>query len=80
MFNGFEPKLVMNEPVVKELAKKYNKNVGQVCGTHNALILFDTAPCTIQRGMTQLACCMGQSKYYFEVKHIVTMRIKSKDI
>lgn len=31
MFNDYQPELVMNDPVVKELAEKYNKNVGQVC-------------------------------------------------
>lgn len=30
MFNDYQPELVMNDPVVKELAEKYNKNVGQV--------------------------------------------------
>ena len=31
MFKDYQPDLVMNDPVVKEMAKKYNKNVGQVC-------------------------------------------------
>lgn len=30
MFKDYQPDLVMNDPVVKDLAKKYNKNVGQV--------------------------------------------------
>ena len=30
MFKDYQPPLVMNDPVVKEIAKKYNKNVGQV--------------------------------------------------
>lgn len=30
MFNDYQPELVMNDPVVKEMAEKYNKNVGQV--------------------------------------------------
>lgn len=30
MFTDYQPELVMNDPVVKELAEKYNKNVGQV--------------------------------------------------
>ena len=30
MFNDYQPELVMNDPVVNELAEKYNKNVGQV--------------------------------------------------
>ena len=35
MFKDYQPDLVMNDPVVKDMAKKYNKNVGQVyylCG------------------------------------------------
>ena len=32
MFKDYQPDLVMNDPVVKEMAKKYNKNVGQVYG------------------------------------------------
>ncbi|DBA70144.1 TPA: hypothetical protein ACH3X2_012197 [Trebouxia sp. C0005] len=31
MFKDYQPALVMNDPVVKELAQKYNKNVGQIC-------------------------------------------------
>ena len=31
MFKDYQPDLVMNDPVVKDMAKKYNKNVGQVC-------------------------------------------------
>lgn len=31
MFKDYQPDLLMNDPVVKEMAKKYNKNVGQVC-------------------------------------------------
>ena len=30
MFKDYQPPLVMNDPVVKELAEKYKKNVGQV--------------------------------------------------
>ena len=30
MFKDYQPDLVMNDPVVKDIAKKYNKNVGQV--------------------------------------------------
>ena len=30
MFKDFQPKLAMDDPVVKELAEKYKKNVGQV--------------------------------------------------
>lgn len=30
MFKDYQPDLIMNDPVVKDLAKKYNKNVGQV--------------------------------------------------
>lgn len=30
MFKDYQPDLVMNDPVVKDMAKKYNKNVGQV--------------------------------------------------
>lgn len=31
MFNGYQPKLVMDDPIVNEIAKKYNKNAGQIC-------------------------------------------------
>ncbi|KAL0048680.1 hypothetical protein WJX82_008571 [Trebouxia sp. C0006] len=31
MFKDYQPPLVMNDPVVKELAEKYKKNVGQIC-------------------------------------------------
>lgn len=31
MFKDYQPDLVMNDPIVKDMAKKYNKNVGQVC-------------------------------------------------
>ena len=34
MFKDYQPDLVMNDPVVKDMAKKYNKNVGQVCRFH----------------------------------------------
>ena len=30
MFKNYQPDLVMDDPVVQELAKKYNKNAGQV--------------------------------------------------
>ena len=30
MFNDYQPKLVLDDPVVNELAKKYKKNAGQV--------------------------------------------------
>ena len=30
MFKDYQPDLVMNDHIVKEMAKKYNKNVGQV--------------------------------------------------
>ena len=39
MFKDYQPALVMNDPVVKELAKKYNKNVGQACLTSSAVSL-----------------------------------------
>ena len=39
MFKDYQPALVMNDPVVKDLAKKYNKNVGQV---QSALVLART--------------------------------------
>lgn len=39
MFKDYQPDLVMNDPVVKELAKKYNKNVGQACLTTSAVSL-----------------------------------------
>ena len=29
-FKGYSPKLVLEEPLVHQLAKKYNKNAGQV--------------------------------------------------
>ena len=29
-FKDYSPKLVLNEPLINELAKKYNKNAGQV--------------------------------------------------
>ena len=35
MFKDYQPDLVMNDPVVKDMAKKYNKNVGQVCRLAN---------------------------------------------
>lgn len=34
MFKDYQPALVMNDPVVKDMAKKYNKNVGQVQPAH----------------------------------------------
>lgn len=30
MFNDYQPRLVLDDPVVNELAKKYKKNAGQV--------------------------------------------------
>lgn len=42
MFKDYQPALVMNDPVVKELAQKYNKNVGQVQLTDTADVA-DTA-------------------------------------
>ena len=35
MFKDYQPDLVMNDPVVKDMAKKYNKNVGQVYCFHS---------------------------------------------
>ena len=42
MFKDYQPPLVMNDPVVKELAEKYKKNVGQVQLTDTAIVA-DTA-------------------------------------
>ena len=38
MFKDYQPDLVMNDPVVKDMAKKYNKNVGQVHSSHSLQI------------------------------------------
>ena len=46
MFKDYQPPLVMNDPVVKELAKKYNKNVGQVQFTDSAIVANTTLLCT----------------------------------
>lgn len=31
MFNDYEPKLAMDDPIINEIAKKYKKNAGQIC-------------------------------------------------
>ena len=45
MFKDYQPPLVMNDPVVKDLAKKYNKNVGQVQLTDSAIVADTTLLC-----------------------------------
>ena len=45
MFKDYQPPLVMNDPIVKELAKKYNKNVGQVQLTDTAVVADTALPC-----------------------------------
>ncbi len=42
MFKDYQPPLVMNDPVVKELAQKYKKNVGQVQLTDCAIVADTT--------------------------------------
>lgn len=37
MFKDYQPDLVMNDPVVKDIAKKYNKNVGQVWSQYHTI-------------------------------------------
>lgn len=44
MFKDYQPDLVMNDPVVKDMAKKYNKNVGQVCRLANICTMCSDWP------------------------------------
>ena len=56
MFNDYQPELVMNDPVVKEMAEKYNKNVGQV---RNATAAWHAQSCCLskdQRSITVQFC------------------------
>lgn len=40
MFKDYQPKLAMDDPLIKELAKKYKKNVGQVDPTCGILGIY----------------------------------------
>ena len=44
MFKDYQPPLVMNDPVVKELAEKYKKNVGQVRVVDTAIVADISLP------------------------------------
>ena len=47
MFKDYQPPLVMNDPVVKELAEKYKKNVGQVQLVDTAIVADISLPVNI---------------------------------